>query len=463
MPVSVAADRPTTGRLVNGPLGRATLELAAPTIASLLLQAAYSIVNIFWVGQLGATALAASNAAAFLVWTLDAVAAICSVGTNTLVARHVGAGEPAQARRLGGDALLLSGVVTTCITVLGLVFNEPVFASMGTAEDVTALGVSYLAIIYWGAFGAFYWVAIEAIFRAHGDTRTPMLLVGSALVINAAIDPLLIYGVGPLDGMGVAGAALATVICRAACVAIGLVLLARRSLIARPGAASLTRIVEIARIGLPIAVSNVGFCLVYMALTRVISRFGTPAVAAVGIGHKSEAVTFFVSYGLAFAAATVVSQNLGADRRDRAVKAAWIACGLGLVVAAAFFVLLVSVPTHIAGVFIDDPKVVDEAATYMRIVAVSELFLVFEVVLEGAFSGAGDTVPPLVVAGPLSVARIPLAWLLAVWLDWGAAGIWWAISLSTMAKGALLAVWFGRKYGWPTGDGAGPVGGTRKR
>jgi putative MATE family efflux protein len=436
--------------LVERPIGPAVLSLAGPTIASLFLQAAFSIVNMAWVGRLGAAPLAAINVSAFIVWTVDSLAALCLVGTNALVARDVGAGRPGEARETAGRAVGLALLVSAATTALGLASLGPVFAFMGTEADVTALGREYMTIIFAGVFTVFLNATVEATFRANGDTRTPMKLLTASFVANMILDPFLIYGLGPFPRMGVAGAAVATVACRTAAAAVGLTLLYRRRL-ARPGAALGLRAVQwhIARIGAPIAISQVSFCLVYMALTRVIAQFGTPAVAAVGIGHKTESLSYFVAVGFGYAAATMMGQNLGAQRPERATRAAWTASFYATGAAAAVTAAMLVAPDRIAYAFIDDPLVVDVAAEYLRIVAVSQIFMVYEIVLEGAFGGAGNTLPPLIVAGPLSVARVPAAYFLAVTLGMGVAGVWWAISLSTVFKGLLMAVWFARRYGPP--------------
>jgi Na+-driven multidrug efflux pump len=149
--------------------------------------------------------------------------------------------------------------------------------------------------------------------------------------------------------------------------------------------------------------------------------------------------------GFAYAAATMVAQNLGANRPDRARRAAWTACGLAAALTTTIGVLMFSMPTLISRAFTTDPEVIEIAASYLVIVAISELFMALEIVLEGAFGGAGDTLPPLIVAGPLSIARVPMAYWLALGLGWGIDGVWWAISLSTVAKGALMGVWYLRR------------------
>lgn len=412
-----------------------------------MLQSAFSIVNLIWLGTLGAAPLAAANAAAFVVWAVDALAAIVSVGTNAVVARHVGAGETAAAREATSRAVGLALAVSAITTIGGLLLVWPIFDFMNTDPEVTELGRDYLEITFLSCYVVFIGAAVEAGFRARGDTRTPMKLLIVSLAANAILDPFLILGIGPFPRLGVRGAALATAICRTVAAAVGLWLLYRRGHAdARASLAPHGLQWRIARIGVPIAVSQVSFCLVYMALTRVIAEFGTPAVAAVGIGHKSESIGYFVSLGFAYAASTMVGQNLGAGRPDRARRAAWIACGIASAVSTGVGVLMFVAPAAIVHVFSSDPAVVDAASRYLVIVAISEIFLASEIVFEGAFGGAGDTVPPLIVAGPLSVARVPVAYLLAVTLGWGTDGVWWAISLSTVLKGALMAVWFGVKY-----------------
>jgi putative MATE family efflux protein len=248
-------------------------------------------VNIIWAGRLGAASLAAVNTAAFIVWTAEALACLCSVGTNALVARHVGAGEPELARETAGRALAVAAAVSVITMAAGFATLGPTFAFMETDAEVTSLGVAYMKIFFAGSFTVFAWATIEATFRAWGDTRTPMKLLVWSLVANAALDPLLMFGLGPFPRMGVAGAALATVLCRFAVCAIGLALLFRRDLVERRALVAPNRTsVRILALGMPIALSQASFCGVYIALTRVIATFGTPALAAVGIGHKTESI-----------------------------------------------------------------------------------------------------------------------------------------------------------------------------
>ena len=265
-----------------------------------------------------------------------------------------------------------------------------------------------------------------------------------AVVLNLVLDPLLILGWGPFPALGIRGAAAATLVTRGAACAVGFALLARRGLIARarPRWAALR---EQGSIGLPVAASGVVFSLVYVVLTRFTSEFGTSALAALGVGHKVESLSYMVCLGFGVAAATSVGQNLGAGSPDRARRsgetATVFATAAGALVAALFLVW----PEGVMEVFTDDPGVVRDGASYLRIVAVAQLFMAADLVLESAMSGAGYTLLPMAASVLLTVARLPLAVGLAAVM--GLAGIWWAISGTAVARGVAMA-WIWRRGRW---------------
>jgi Na+-driven multidrug efflux pump len=221
--------------------------------------------------------------------------------------------------------------------------------------------------------------------------------------------------------------------------AIGIVILARRGLArVRLPSPDLARL--IARIGLPPALTGVLFSLIYVALTRTTTQFGTPALAALGLGHRVESWLYMLGVGFGAAAAAIVGQNLGAGERDRAMRAGWVITGYGTVPAIVGAALSLAFPREVAALFTPDVAVIDEAARYLRIVAVSQLFICAELVLESAMGGAGDTVPPMITSTVLTLLRVPLAAWAAT--RWGTAGIWWVLSLTAVGRGvAMMALW----------------------
>jgi Na+-driven multidrug efflux pump len=197
---------------------------------------------------------------------------------------------------------------------------------------------------------------------------------------------------------------------------------------------------SIARIGLPPALTGVLFSLIYVALTRTTTRFGTPALAALGLGHRIESWLYMIGVGFGAAAAAIVGQNLGAGERGRAMRAGWVITAYATLPALAGAALSLTFPREVAALFTPDAAVVEEAARYLRIVAVAQLFVCAELVLESAMSGAGDTVPPMISSTVLTLLRVPLAaWAAA---RWGTTGIWWVLSLTAVGRGvAMMALW----------------------
>ena len=196
----------------------------------------------------------------------------------------------------------------------------------------------------------------------------------------------------------------------------------------------------IARVGLPAAATGVVFSLIYVVLTRTTTEFGTPALAALGIGHRVESWLYMVGIGGGAAAAAIVGQSLGAGMQQRAERAGWQTMLYASAPALVLCILELTIPARLAAVFTHDAAVIAEAARYLRICAVSELVLCAEVVLEGALGGAGDTLPPMLSSTVLTMARIPLA----AWAAprFGVAGIWWTISLTAIGRGlAMMGLW----------------------
>ena len=194
------------------------------------------------------------------------------------------------------------------------------------------------------------------------------------------------------------------------------------------------------RVGLPTAVTGVTFSLIYVFLTRTTTRFGTPALAALGIGHRVESWLFMIGVGFGAATAAIVGQNLGAGRPDRASRAGWMATGFCTLLGVVACVLELTFARQFASLFTSDAAVIAESVKYLRIAAISQLAVCSEIVLEGALGGAGETIPPMISSTFFTASRIPLAGWAAN--RWGSSGIWWVLSLTAMARGiAMAALW----------------------
>ena len=432
-------------RLAVDSLPRTIARVALPAVASSLLMTIFTTVDTYWVGtRVGPEGLAAVSTSVFWVWLLVSVAEMVSVGLTAVAARRYGERRGADAARIAGDALVFTLVIGLALAVVGLLLLDRLFAMMGTPAYVTTLGRSYLGTYLLGTPLIFGYFAVDAAFRAAGDTRTPFLILIVSVGATLVIDPILILGLYGAPKLGIAGAAIATVLTRGTAFVLGLQLAIARGYV-RVGRPRWESIAGIVRIGLPTAVTGVIFSLIYVALTRTTTQFGTPALAALGIGHRVESWLYMVGVGFAAATAAIVGQNLGAGRPDRAARAGWLATGYCTMIGVVVFVLEITAPEWFASRFTTDPATIAEAASYLRIAAIAQLGVCAEVVLEGALGGAGYTAPPMLTSTALTLARVPLAAWAAT--HWGSAGIWWVISLTALGRAlAMVGLWWSGRW-----------------
>ncbi len=424
-------------------LPRAIFRLAWPAMTSMMMVNVFNLVDAFWVGRLGTDALGGMTASAFLVWCLFSVSQVLEYGVNAVVARRVGQQNPSGAGRVSGHGLVLALVLAVVVAGGVLPFQQQLFAALGISPGVLAASVDYMTPVLWGFPTISLWFAVEATFRGSGDTRTPMVVLAATLALNAGLDPLLIFGAGPVPAMGIAGAAWATVVSHAVGDVLLLWLLLKRPVRPHLGAGLSGEVIwSIMRVGAPIAVTSLLFSVIYLFLTPIIASYGSAPVAAIGVGHRVEGLVFFTCMGFSAAASTLVGQHMGANNPGLAERAAWMttwSCVLTVAVQAALFYAFAP---QIFAVFTDDPAVISHGTDYLRVIAIFEVGLVGELVLEGAFSGAGNSMPPMIIGVPLTAARIPAAYLLAQSMDLGVRGVWWAIGTTTLLKGLATGAWF---------------------
>ena len=310
---------------------------------------------------------------------------------------------------------------------------------MQTPPQVTSLGLRYLGTYLLGIPLIYGFFAVDAAFRASGDTRTPFILLAASVAVTLVLDPALILGWGPFPRLGIAGAASATLCTRGAAFAMGSLLAIRHKLLhlRQP---QLSSVIAVCRVGLPTAVTGIVFSIIYIAVTRTATQFGTPALAALGIGHRVESWLFMIGVGFGAATAAIVGQNLGAGQPNRAERAGWLATGLCSALGFAACLADLLYAETLARLFTNDAAVVVEAARYLRIAAISQLGICAEIVLEGALGGAGETLPPMIASSAFTAARVPLVPLMAS--RWGSTGIWWAISLTAIGRAlSMIGLW----------------------
>lgn len=433
--------------ITEGSLLRALVRLAVPMLVGGILQNLQSMIDLFWVGRLGHIAVAAVAMSGTILMVLFPMLMGLSTGTVALVARAVGGGRMEEASRAASQSFLLAFILGGVSGALGWFFSPHLFSLLGASPEIISQGVLYLRIALLGVFTVFVLFIGNAALQGAGDTMTPMYVMAISNVLNMVLDPLFIFGLGPFPRMGVAGAAVATVLAQAVAAAVALtVLVTGRSHLHthlrqwKPDRVLAWRIL---RIGLPGSGQMLSRSLMSAVLMRIVAGCGVAAVAAYGIGLRFHMIMLMPAFSLGGAAATLVGQNLGAERPDRARRSAWLAAVVDMALMAAGAALLMAFAPHLIGIFNRTPEVIRVGAEYLHTVSPFYIFAALGIILGRALNGAGDSLGPMIITIlTLWGLQVPLAVVLSrIWPS-PTQGIWWAIAIAMVANALLMTAWF---------------------
>lgn len=434
--------------LTSGSIRKNVLYLAWPAVVTMLLQMVVGIADIAMVGRLGTNELAAVGLGRQIVFLFQGLISGVSIGATALIARYIGARDKEKAVSVGEQSIIFGLILSLVIGIPGFFYGDIFFKIFGAERIIISLGFDYLQIIFFGLFTVFITFIINGIFRGIGDTKTPMYLMAFINVLNIILNYFLIFGIWKFPFLGVKGAAVATVVSRGLGILIGLYLLysGKRGIKLRLHyQIDFSIIKKIIRIGLPASGESLIFSTAGIFYTMIVVSFGTVAVAAHQVALRSESFSFMPGFGLAIAATTLVGQNLGAAKPERAEKSAYESLKLGLLIMGSMGILFFIFPEYFVKIFTNDPDVIKLAIPCLRIVAISEPALAIMFVLAGSLRGAGDTVFPMIIAGVSHwLLRLPLAYFLGVVMGGGLTGAWIAMTLETIAGGLLFYIRFKR-------------------
>lgn len=428
--------------LLHGNILKSLTELAVPIMATSLVQTAYNLTDMAWIGMVGSDAVAAVGAAAMYTWLSSGVATLARMGGQVKSAHAYGEGNNKEAVRYGKGALQLALGLAVLYGILANVLAGPLIGFFHLNSQVVAENaVLYLRIACGFILFAFIGQTLTGLYTASGNSRTPLVANCIGMGANIILDPLLIFGFGPIPGMGVAGAAAATV---SAQFIVGLVLVL--SMKNDPVLAAQMRIwiptpwsniKTMIRIGFPAAVQSMLYCGISMVLTRFVTSWGDTAVAVQRVGGQIESISWMTADGFGSAINAFVGQNYGAGNLKRVkqgyMKAAGIMVAWGIFTT--FLLILGAVP--IFSLFIHEAEVIPAGADYLRIIGFSEMFMCVELMTVGAMSGMGRTLEASALTIIFTSARIPLAFLLGR-TPLGLNGIWWALTISSITKGIIF-------------------------
>jgi putative MATE family efflux protein len=430
----------------QGSIGRAIFLLSVPMVLEMLMESLFGIVNVFWVSRLGAQAVAIVGTTEALLVIVFGIAMGLSMATTALVARRIGEKNPAAAGHAAAQAILLGVLVSAPLGLLGLFYTPNLFALMGAEAGVIAQGTPYGQIILSTNLIIMLLFLINAIFRGAGDAALAMRSLWLGNLVNLVLDPCLIFGWGPFPEMGVTGSAVATTIGRGLAVVYQLSMLMRQQGRVPIRWAQWQPDLALIRELISISLGGVFQYLVatasWMWLVRIVAYFGATAVAGYTIAMRIIVVMLLPSWGMANAAATLVGQNLGAGKPDRAEKSVWLAGVCNTVFLGIVTVVFVLFAERLIGVFTEDPAVVPSGVAALRIVSFGFVFYAYGMVMTQSFNGAGDTwTPTWINLACYWAFQLPLAYALARWAGLREYGVFWAITIaeSTLAVVAVLA------------------------
>lgn len=449
-----AALRGTSADYTRIPLQRAVLLLAVPMMLELVLESTFAVVDIFFVAQLGASAVATVGLTETYLFLLYSIAMGLATAVTAIVARRIGEGRGDEAALSAVQAVGLAVLVSVPFAVVGIVWAQDLLRLMGGDAWVVEHGDRYLQWMLGGNVVILLLFVINAIFRGAGDAATAMRVLWVANGLNIVLDPLLIFGLGPVPAMGVEGAAIATTIGRAAGVLMQLWILLRGSEHLKIGRAALRRhgptMAQIARTSLGGIAQMIVAMTAWIFLMRILAAVSTEAVAGATIAMRIMMFTLMPAWGMSNAAATLVGQNLGAGEPARAEAAVWRIGWMNMAFTLAVSVVFFVAHDAVIALFTTDPTVIAIGGEWLSILAYSYFVYGWWMVSVQAFNGAGDTMTPTWINLVFFwLIQIPLAWWLAVPLGWAHSGVFWGVFVSETAVG-LFTLWLFSRGRWKT-------------
>jgi putative MATE family efflux protein len=431
----------------TAPISRAVIMLAVPMVMEMAMESIFAVADVFWVAHLGADAVATVGLTESMLTMIYTAAMGLSIGATALVARRAGEHDFEGAARAAGQSLLLGLAVAAAIALVAAPRSAALLRLMGASDDVVRTGAGFTQVMLGGNATVLLLFMLNAVFRGSGDAAIAMRVLVLGNLLNIVLGPCFIFGLGPFPELGVTGAAVATNLGRGTAVAVQVYVLTkghgRVRLAWRHLRLDLTVMQSVLRLSGSGTIQILIGTSSYVGLVRILSVYGSAALAGYTIGIRVILFALLPAFGISNAAATLVGQNLGAGKPDRAERAVWTAAVYNMIFLGAVGVVFLVGARPIAALFTADPLVQPYAVSCLRIVSAGFVFYAAGMVMTQAFNGAGDTWTPTVInLFVFWLWEIPLAWWLSSEAELGARGVFIALAVAYSTLAVVSATMF---------------------
>jgi putative MATE family efflux protein len=438
---------------LEGPIGTALIRLAIPITLGNLLQTGYQLTDAFWVGRLGAAAVAAVSISFPVTFVVIALGAGLGIAGATLSAQYMGAGRQDMVNHVAAQTMMMVTITSAVLGAAGYVMAPHLLDLMGVAPDVYAGALGFMRVSFVGIIFVFAYGMFQALMRGVGETRTPLMIVSGTVLLNFLLDPLFIFGWGPLPPQGVMGAALATLATQglAALLGIAIFLRGRHGIQLswrdfRPDPVYIKRAFFL---GLPGSIELATRGLGPILLSFLVASFGTVTLAGYGVGSNILQFVTIPAWGVSQAVSTLVSQNMGARNLQRASRVAFLGAGAGFVVLSLVGMLAYVLAPALVAFFVPRaPEVIAEGARFIRIMCLAWGGIGVQLCVLSAFRASGNMLAAMVIALVSQfMLQFPLAYILSKHTTLQAQGIWWSFPITTIVVALVSLCWFAQG-GW---------------
>lgn len=437
--------------LTEGPIIKKLIALSLPIMGTSFIQMAYNMIDMIWVGRVGSSAVAAVGTAGFFTWLAMAFVIVSKMGAEVKVAQSVGRQDYDGAKNYIKASVQINVVLGIIYSLVMVLFRGPLigFFNLGDAT-VIHMAETYLVAIVFGL--PFYFInpVFTSIFNALGNSKMPFFVNTCGLIVNIILDPILILGIGDFKGLGVLGAAIATVIAQVVVSALFIVNILKSNhdflKVNILKGINFNHIRTICKIGLPTAFQSGLFTVFAMFLGRIVAVWGPVPIAVQKVGSQIESISWMTTEGLAISLGAFVGQNFGAKKYHRIMDGYKAILGIALGVGIFASILLIFFGNYIFSIFIPEQDAIIQGTSYLKILGYSQIFMCIEITTSGIFNGVSKTYIPSLISIIITGARVPLAYILSRPEILGIDGVWWAVSITSILKGIIIIIVLIRFY-----------------